>query len=884
MLYTYLNTQNPSKKTLKAVRRIAAELRIKRRDPGFKDKNNFFCDTLKQKIEALGIRMRRYNERVKRYKNNRQFFQDRGRFFRGLEQDGYQGNERLDPGTAHKFWSGVWSEKCVHDERAYWIGEAQAGMPQTQMEEVNITESDIAEVLRKANNWASPGSDKVHNYWWKYFTNVHTTLATLFQKSLSDPSIIPESFTLGVTHLIPKDGDRKNPQNYRPITCLPAVYKILTAVITRHINKHLRDNNLMAEEQNGCRINTKGCKELLVVDYILTKQARKKLRNISIAWIDYRKAFDSVPHTWLVKVLELHGISGPVVNLLKYLMTTWRTSLLLWSESGAVESEEIWIRRGIFQGDTLSPIWFCMALNLLSRLLNNTKYGYIIDKQRNLRISHHLYMDDLKLYASSPDQLRRLLEIVAAFSDSIKMQMGVDKCAMLDVRRGKIQNTEDGVTLMNATNIPALNANDSYKYLGINQALEIKISEMKKIFKEKLYKRVNVLLKTKLNSKSLFTAINTWAIPCLTYSFGILTWSQTDLREIDRTIRTILTKYGVHHPHSSTIRLYLPRQHGGRGLINLETTHGKNINSLREYFLSKNSPLFRAIREADSNISALKLSNSDHREAVRTLDELVDEWSSKPLHGRYPGHLKSKNINKSESLTYLRAGYLFPETEGRLMAIQDQVMPTRMYLKHITKQNIPSDRCRKCSQAQESIQHVTSSCTILASRDYLDRHNAMGKIYHQQLALKLGLIQNEEQQHLYQPKTLLQNQRYKLYWDATLITDRGVAHNRPDVALFDMERETCLLLDFTIPADDNLTRAYTEKLSKYADLAFQLRELYKLKSISILPLIISVNGLVEEHLIGNTDRLCLPREVISSSQKQVILSTTRIVRKFLQES
>lgn len=114
------------------------------------------------------------------------------------------------------------------------------------------------------------------------------------------------------------------------------------------------------------------------------------------------------------------------------------------------------------------------------------------------------------------------------------------------------------------------------------------------------------------------------------------------------------------------------------------------------------------------------------------------------------------------------------------------------------------------------------------------------------------------------------------------MTDRGVAHNRPDVAIFDREKETCLLLDFTVPADDNLAKAYSEKISKYSELAFQLREIHKLKSVSVLPLIISVNGLIERHLPENTRRLCLDQHVISSSQKQIILSTTRIVRKFLQ--
>ncbi|XP_044760879.1 uncharacterized protein LOC123318334 [Coccinella septempunctata] len=881
-LHTYINTDNPSMKVTKAVRRIASEFRVGRRDPSFVDKILLISDTLKQKIRALGNRIRRYNDRAKRYKNNRLFFSNQKQFFRDLEGGKNDGTIQVEPAEAHKYWSEIWSESAIHDDGAYWIGEAEAQIPKVQMSDIQISEMDIKEALKGSNNWSSPGPDKIQNYWWKHLTSIHKALSMALQKSIADPTTIPDFCTLGVTHLQPKDGDFRNPKNYRPITCLSTVYKVLTAVLTRYISQHLRNNNLMAREQNGGRIRTKGCKELLVIDQIVTKQARRKLRHISVAWVDYRKAFDSVPHTWLLRVLKMHGIDEKVTNLLGHLMRGWRTQLAVRMEDRTVKLEVIKINRGIFQGDTLSPIWFCMALNPLSMLLNNTNYGYTISKQSSIRINHQLYMDDLKLYAANADQLRRMLEIVSSFSDSINMKLGVEKCATLEVKRGKIQEPKQETTLMNQIKIPSLNKDDTYKYLGIHQALDIKTAEMKELFKQKLYKRISLLLKSKLNSRSLFTAINIWAVPSMTYSFGILTWSVTELREVDRAVRAMLTKYGVHHPHSSTIRLYLPRQHGGRGLLNLESVHEGNIISLRKYCLKDHSPFFTAIREADDRISPLKLAESSHQDTRRPQCEIMEEWRSRALHGRYPGHLESGDVNKVESLTYLRAGYLFPETEGRLLAIQDQVVPTRVYLKHIAQQDIPTDRCRRCSQGPESIQHLTSSCPILAPKDYLDRHNSMAKIFHQQMALKLGLLLSETQQHLYVPKTLLQNASYKLYWDATMVTDRSVAHNRPDITLFDNVRKTCLLIDFTIPADDNITRAYSEKISKYTDLAFQLREMYALEAVSVLPMIISVNGIVERHLLENTQRLCLDKDIISASQKQVILHTTRIIRKVLQ--
>lgn len=119
------------------------------------------------------------------------------------------------------------------------------------------------------------------------------------------------------------------------------------------------------------------------------------------------------------------------------------------------------------------------------------------------------------------------------------------------------------VALMNQTNIKSLNFGDSYKYLGIKQALDIKISEIKKLYRERLLRRVTILLRSRLNSRFLFTSINIWALPTMTYSFGIITWSITDLQEMDRALRALLTKYGIHPSHSSIVRLYLQRHLGG---------------------------------------------------------------------------------------------------------------------------------------------------------------------------------------------------------------------------------------------------------------------------------------------------------------------------------
>ncbi|XP_045466730.1 uncharacterized protein LOC123675420 [Harmonia axyridis] len=232
-LHTYLNTTSPSRKVIKRALHIASVSNISREQ--LKDRLTVECDILKQKAKALGNRLRRYNERVKRYRNNNLFYKNPKQFYRTLETTTTTTtttSEQKHPTkeSIQSTWEEIWSRNEEHDDDAFWIREAEEESSGYIMEEENITEQDIKTVLKKTNNWSAPGPDGLHNYWWKYFTSTHTCLATVFQKALSKPSLIPDFCTLGVTHMIPKGTNSEDPKDYRPITCLPTISNGLITV------------------------------------------------------------------------------------------------------------------------------------------------------------------------------------------------------------------------------------------------------------------------------------------------------------------------------------------------------------------------------------------------------------------------------------------------------------------------------------------------------------------------------------------------------------------------------------------------------------------------------------------------------------------------------
>ena len=81
-----------------------------------------------------------------------------------------------------------------------------------------------------------------------------------------------------------------------------------------------------------------------------------------MAWIDYRKAYDSIPHSWILKTLRMYRFNEKVIRLMETSMNNWNTTMKLHYNDGCIITDPIKIKRGIFQRDSFSPLLFCLAL------------------------------------------------------------------------------------------------------------------------------------------------------------------------------------------------------------------------------------------------------------------------------------------------------------------------------------------------------------------------------------------------------------------------------------------------------------------------------------------------------------------------------------------
>ena len=128
------------------------------------------------------------------------------------------------------------------------------------------------------------------------------------------------------------------------------MWKILAAQIKEEIYHLLTSCGLFPEEQKGCCKGSRGTGDLLYIDQHVLNESKTRWKNLAIAWIDYKKANDMVPQSWIIKCLKMYKISE-VINFIKKTMKTWKVELTARGKS----LTEVKIKRGIFHGDPTYP-------------------------------------------------------------------------------------------------------------------------------------------------------------------------------------------------------------------------------------------------------------------------------------------------------------------------------------------------------------------------------------------------------------------------------------------------------------------------------------------------------------------------------------------------
>ena len=210
-----------------------------------------------------------------------------------------------DAERSKAFWSSIWSESKVYNGQADWLNDLEENLGTIRKQEtLTVTETMVEKQIKRIPNWKS-------------IKAVRPVLAALLNKALQS-GYVPEWLTSGKTVLIVKGKDKVT--DCRPITCLPIMWKLLTGVICGEMCKHLNEETLLPDEQRGCRRQKRGTKDQLLIDKIVIRNCRGRLTNLAMGWINYKKASDMIPHSWILKCLKMFGVLSYITALMEKAM------------------------------------------------------------------------------------------------------------------------------------------------------------------------------------------------------------------------------------------------------------------------------------------------------------------------------------------------------------------------------------------------------------------------------------------------------------------------------------------------------------------------------------------------------------------------------------
>ena len=189
-------------------------------------------------------------------------------------------------------------------------------------------------------------------------------------------------------------------------------------------------------------------------------------------------------------------------------MPLWQTCLTLGSGAETKKPESLSvtlpIRRGIFQGDSLSPLIFCLCLNPISSELKRSGMGYVISvpPEEPLTLSHLWYMDDLKLYARNKQQSLSMVRTVHVMAESMGLLFGTEKCAHSTIVRGRLNESAD-LQIYPGLSLRSLGPSDSYNYLGLLELHDTLHENVKTSVMAEYARRIQALIDSHLCARDL---------------------------------------------------------------------------------------------------------------------------------------------------------------------------------------------------------------------------------------------------------------------------------------------------------------------------------------------------------------------------------------------
>ncbi|KAK5973423.1 reverse transcriptase, partial [Trichostrongylus colubriformis] len=773
----------PTKQYLELARvhRVTKTVEVQRLLIRFKDELNIVNSDIKTKQDAL----RRLRER----------------------QRGY-------PAVAREPRGGE-SDVPVAEVREHWksiIGESQPFHPSDDLKtwarseqrtsfrgDLGLSEDSWANIFAKVKPWKATGPDGIQGFWWKKLPEAKRRLKAWCENALRAPhKIIPRWLCRGKVVLIPKGSSNgQGPGDFRPIACLNTCYKILTAMVAQQILQCIGD--ALPREQVALRKGVWGCTHAHILDQTICKDALRRKNALHTLWVDMTKAFDSVSHGAIKWILARIGVASPTRRLLSVIMSKQSVRYCGFQNGKLVKSEPLEVRRGVMQGDTLSPLLFCIAITPISKWLRDnvcpyrTSTGLLTLADGPLEINHLFYMDDLKVYSPRWDDIVKAKEGIQKVAGELGLRMNPNKCAVHSLHMPAPENMTAGMD-----EIPILGSSSLYKYLGAEQNTLISMDHLWTRVSESALSAARRIMLSNLAVRQKVNGYNQvvipklkYAISCVIYGTGKLGTMRKQARVFDESVRKLLAESHMRFGHSCVPRLYVNKEEGGLGLKSAEeemehtivytwcylashpdlrvpyhlceSLRSSNKRSLTSDFnsvLTENRLENEVTRLAQACIRVKERTFETATNAARAISSLVHErWSHTRMHEWQQREVASRVIRnneadeepficKKDSFLWSQVGWVSSEVLRNVWAAQEGSLPTKGSASGQSIWPNSNQLCRMRCPAKETAEHIVSACNHWRTNIMLERHDDVARVIYHALKRKYGLTSRVSNTHV----------------------------------------------------------------------------------------------------------------------------------------
>lgn len=284
------------------------------------------------------------------------------------------------------------------------------------LNEITIYEAAVEEKLKQLNPNKSSGPDELHPRVLSELQSVISKpLSIIMQKSL-DEGILPQAWKDAHVSPIFKKGMKNKTNNYRPVSLTSVICKILESIIRDHIMLHIQKHDLLTKHQHGF-VPGRSCSTQLVACLDIWTAILDRGSNMDAVYLDFSKAFDSVPHHRLCLKLQHYGIQGKVLGWLDNFLRNRRQKVVVNGQESQWEN----VISGVPQGSVIGPTLFILFINDMPEVVN----CFI-----------QLFADDAKVFSEIVDEsqhnkLQEDLDSLLGWAERWQLVFNAKKCKVM---------------------------------------------------------------------------------------------------------------------------------------------------------------------------------------------------------------------------------------------------------------------------------------------------------------------------------------------------------------------------------------------------------------------------------------------------------------------